>query len=684
MRNIVFISFLMLIAGIMTAQTFTGSGGEIPDDMQPVVFEIQAPHLDGDQLDKNFGLLNVCVNIAHSWVGDLTLKLIAPDGTEIILSDGSGSFENFSGTCFDDNADYNLSDGSAPYTGSFKAFDVIGNVNNGQPGTGTWQLKIVDGFPENDGELLNWAITFGKNATGPLVFTSSDLPLVVINTGGKTIVDDPKIGVDFRIIYNGPGQRNAPSDAPAFQSYAGVEFRGSSSQMFPKKSMGITLWDDKEEDLEASLLGMPKESDWILNANYSDKTFARNTISYQIWQNMNHYGTRYKYVEVVINGEYRGIYILSEKIKRNKNRVNIPKMSDSDISGDAVTGGYIFKIDKATGSGGDGWTSKYPSAYNPDRQIYFLYEYPKEKNIVQAQKDYIKNFVDTFETALKGSAFTDPVKGYRPLADVNTFIDYFLVNEISKNVDGYRISTFMNKDRNSNDPRLKMGPVWDYDIAWYNANYCSGESYTGWAYQFDCFDDFYQPPFWWGRLLQDTVYTGELKCRWTALRASTLSDAWFDSYLDSVANVLQEGQERNFSKWPILGRYVWPNPEYPSTYAGEIENVKDWIHRRLSWMDDNLPGNCRVVGSTDLKSSLFSIGPNPARTLATIRSGDEPFPKDSHIELCTVHGVVLKSIDAGSSSREISIPLPDLVPGLYIVQIRSGSRVWDSQKLVIE
>ena len=143
-----------------------------------------------------------------------------------------------------------------------------------------------------------------------------------------------------------------------------------------------------------------------------------------------------------------------------------------------------------------------------------------------------------------------------------------------------------------------MGPVWDYDIAWHNANYYGAEDYTGWSYQFEVYDDPWQVPFWWGRLLEDTLFADHLKCRWTMLRDDILSDAWVDQYIDSLANVLDESQKRNFTVWPILGVYVWPNPwPYPQTYSEEIAVLSDWIHNRLAWLDENLPGTCYTVGT---------------------------------------------------------------------------------------
>ncbi|MBK6964645.1 MAG: CotH kinase family protein [Bacteroidales bacterium] len=602
----------------INAQTWFGAGGTIPDDGTPVMFPVNISNLLPSTIDTIHGLAGIGLNLTHPYDADLLIALVAPDGTSVILSNGNGwDGDNYTGTHFTDTASLSIAQGFPPFTGFYRPQEMLGWMNNGREGNGTWYLYILDMYAWADqGYLANWSITFGDNPTGPFLFTSSNLPIVLIDTYGQDIPDDPKIQVGMKVIDNGPGQRNYITDTPVYDAYAGIEIRGSSSQMFPKKSYGFETWDESGEELKVSLLGMPEETDWILNANYTDKTFCRNTLAYKVSWNMGHYSTRHEHVEVVINGIYKGVYIFSEKIKRDANRVDIAKLKPDENSGDPLTGGYIFKIDKPTGSGGgEGWESDFPPPANPDRSIFFQYEYPKADEITLQQKEYISDYVNTFETTLAGPDFDDPENGFRKYADEGTFIDYFIVNEISKNVDGYRLSTFLYKERESLGGKLRIGPVWDYDIAWHNANYYGGEEYTGWSYEFPYPDDNWQVPFWWSRMLEDSTFANNLKCRWTFLRDDLLSDAWFDQYIDSIAQVLDESQQRNFTIWPILGTYVWPNPwPYPQTYAEEISVLKNWIHQRMSWLDANLPGTCYSVGTEQLVEDQtgLSVFPNPA------------------------------------------------------------------------
>ncbi len=512
-----------------------------------------------------------------------------------------------------------------------------------------------------------------------VLFTSSNLPIVIINTHGLVIQDDPKIKVDLGIIDNGPGERNYMTDPLTYSGYCGIELRGSSSQSFPKKSYGFEIWNSLMQTVDTSLLGMPSESDWILNANYSDKTFCRNTLAYQTWMNMDHYATRYKHVELVLNGDYQGIYIFSEKIKRDKHRVDISKLKSSDLTGDDVTGGYIIKIDKTTGSGGGGWTSDFPPLAHPSGQtIFFQYEYPSSDDIAYQQQQYIQKYVDTFETVLAGVNFSDTLIGFRKYASENKFIDYLIVNEISKNVDGYRLSTYFYKDRKSKGGKLKMGPVWDYDIAWHNADYCGGDLYTGWAYQFPCMYDWWQVPFWWDRLMDDTLFKNRLKCRWLLLRQTFLSNGSIDNYIDSLAQTLNEAQARNFTKWPILGVYVWPNPyPIPATYAGEIESLKDWIANRMSWLDANMPGTCTTIGIPEEEAEgMFDCYPNPVSTILYLET-NIVHPVKVTGTISTIQGQEVMRFTDGMRDSGVSydqVNMQNLKPGMYILRMTIGNR----------
>ena len=434
-------------------------------------------------------------------------------------------------------------------------------------------------------------------ANAQVNLTSSNLPIIIINTNGQEILDDPKIMADMGIIYNGEGVRNNVTDG--FNEYngkIGIEIRGQSSQSFPMKSYTIELRDEEGESVDKSLFGMPEESDWVMYAPYTDKTLMRNFLAYTMSVNLGHWAAHCRYAEVILNGNYVGVYVFMEKIKRDGGRVDIKKLSDKDNSGDAVTGGYIFSIDKEA----DGWFSSYTANGSNNAYPQFSYVYPKLEDISGEQQDYIKSYVDSFENALHGNYFQDSNLGFRKFADEHSFIDYFIVNEVSRNVDGYRLSSYFYKDRNSVNNKIIAGPVWDYDLAFRNADYCNGSLTTGWAYKFNsvCPGDYWQVPFWWDRFMEDSAYKANLYCRWKEVRQTVLSTDFMNHLIDSVSNLLSEAQARHFTQWPILGSYVWPNPQpIPSSYSGEISTLKTWLSSRMQWLDLNMPemGRCAAV-----------------------------------------------------------------------------------------
>ncbi|MEZ0541726.1 CotH kinase family protein [Fibrella arboris] len=445
-------------------------------------------------------------------------------------------------------------------------------------------------------------------------FTDSNLPIILINTRSAVIVDEPKIVADMYLVDNGAGKRNAVTDRASFSSVIGIELRGATSQLFfPKKPYGIELRDSTgTNSVTKSLLGMPSESDWVLNATYNDKTLVRETLTYAFYRQMSpYYASRFRYCELVLNGEYRGIYILMERLKRDKNRVNIASIKKTDVSGDALTGGYILKIDKTEGSPSISWTSPYPAG--PNRvPLRIQIDRPKPEDLATEQIQYINRYVTSFENALNGPDFTDPDKGFRHFIDEDSFIDYLLLTEVCKNVDGYRLSAYFYKDRDSKNPKLVMGPIWDYNLTYGNADYCNGNSFQDWVFDFNtvCPKEANQIPFWWSRLLQDLTFGKKVKEKYKALRKKVLTPQRLEAFIDSTSGVLTEARVRNFTKWPVIGVYVWPNGYVGASYDQETAYLKTWINQRLSWMDAAIEPFGIAPLATE--SNALLLGPNPS------------------------------------------------------------------------
>jgi len=580
---------LLLFASLtLQAQTFSGTGGHIPDDGNSVDYEIVVSGLPTVMDTLSFGLESVCLNITHTWVDDLAVTAVAPDGTVLqLFSRIGGDTDGFVNTCLSGNASSSIFQQWYPFTGTFRPFGDMGQINlKGINPNGVWKLHILDTYAfADEGALIDWNITFGSQPCKPFPFESSDLPILKINTGGNVILNEPKIDAQMQLIDNGVGVRNYINQTDyAFEGNIGVELRGVSSQSFPKKSFSIEVRDDLGEDMEVSLMGMPKTSDFGLLANFTDKTLMRNALAYEMFRQLGHYATRTRFCELFLDNTYQGIYILTEKIKRDKDRVDVAKLKYEDTTGVALTGGYMLRLDWNTSPG---WESQFSQPNSPTRFSYFQHVYPKWDEMHPAQTAYIRSYVDGFEVALHGSAYQDTSLGWRRFADEKSFIDYLILNEISKNVDGYRLSTYFHKNRDDKGGKLTMGPPWDYDLAWYNADYCENFLTSGWAFDINYICGDAGVPFWWEKLMSDSLFAQNLACRWQSLRSnSTLSKAHIFGVIDSMATVLQEAQGRNFKYWPILGQYVWPNPgPLPTTYAGEVNKMKNWLTNRFQWLD---------------------------------------------------------------------------------------------------
>jgi len=513
--------------------------------------------------------------------------------------------------------------------------------------------------------------------------TSSNLPLVVINSNGKIIQDAAKVQANMKIIDNGSGNTNKPSDSGnIYDGNIGIEIRGAYSSSLPQKPYGFETRKPDGSNRDVSLLGMPEENDWILLANYNDKTFMRNMLAFELFRKLGRYAPCTRLVEVIMDNDYRGIYILTEKIKRDKNRVNIAKLTNTDISGDPITGGYIFKIDYYDSS--NSWESRYPPFGYPSKSVNYVYEDPASSDLLFSQKTYLKEAVNSFEMKLYSSDFANKNTGYPAWIDVNSFIDYFIVSEVSRNVDGYKKSCYFFKERNSMGGKINAGPVWDFDWAWKNIWDCSPFAATdgsGWSYKInDCGDIYPNSNGWVVRLLQDPEFANALNERYFEIRNSFLSNNYLQSYIDSVQSLAEEAQVRHYSKWPILSQSVGA-PEVdsqPSTYSGQVLKFSNWIKTRLNWLDSNMPG--KLVNPVESDQPIFSyrLFPNPASEIVYIETASEI----NEIEVFHSSGerVIHHS---GLSVFETQLIVYNLTSGIYVVRIKMHDKPTISSKLVI-
>ncbi|MEA3444355.1 MAG: CotH kinase family protein, partial [Bacteroidota bacterium] len=425
---------------------------------------------------------------------------------------------------------------------------------------------------------------------------SGYLPLFLINTKGQEIIDDPRITARLKVINNINDNPNYLIGNPnEYNGQISIEIRGKTSQSFPKKSYSFETQNSDSSNNNISLLGMPPENDWILYAPYSDKSLLRNFLTFTWMREMGNYASRTRFCELFIDEEYRGIYVLMEKIKRDKNRVDINKIEPDDNTGNALTGGYIVKIDRPDNGVSFDWVSPVHFLNGNHFDVNYQFNYPDREDISNQQGNYIQNYITDFDWILIGNNFSYPETGYRKYIDIHSFIDFFIIEELSRDVDAYRLSTFMTKVRNSKGGKYFAGPIWDFNLAYGNAHYGDGWKTDGWA----LYNPNFGPgiPFYWKRFEEDPVYVDLTLCRWNELKQNVLDTTKIVGQIDSLVLLLGDAVNRNFERWNILDHYVWPNYFVGENYQEEIEYLKSWIKERISWIDANISGNTSYCNS---------------------------------------------------------------------------------------
>ena len=384
------------------------------------------------------------------------------------------------------------------------------------------------------------------------------LPIVYITTTGGAAITSKEDSVT--------GSVSIDSNGTQFPSYSGSAYyflHGNTTATYPKLPYKMVL------DSKSPILGMNTAKNWILLANYDDKTLLRNYLALQMGRMFGMQWTpSSQFVEVVLNGNYVGNYQVTEEVQVDKSRLNINKMSASDNSGNKLTGGYLIEADDKMED--DDHVRFYTSSQNNS----FIVHEPS--SITTQQLAYINNYMDSAETVLYSDNFTDTVNGYRKYIDPLSFVNYFWVNEFSRNNDAdFWSSSFLFKDK---DSLLEMGPLWDFDLAFGNTSFNNNNQSTGWYMA--------QNGTWFSRLLQDPYFKNLAITRWQQERGTLDS---LNIMVDAMAKNLNQSEKQNFIVWPILST-VMPiaSPVAYGSYDAEIANLKQWIAQRLAWIDANL------------------------------------------------------------------------------------------------
>lgn len=400
------------------------------------------------------------------------------------------------------------------------------------------------------------------------------LPVIRINTENAYPILDKKNYIPGTVVIEDPD--GAYWDTPRLEVKIvenGVRGRGNSTWDMPKKPYKIKF------DEKISIFGLGEDKEWVLLANYADKTLLRNVVAMKLSEIVGMEWTPSMLpVEVYLNDEYMGCYTFSEHKKVSKYRVDLDIVGESDNSGDAVTGDYYMEIEQNLDE-----TTCFRTSICGIPMMFSDPEVP-----TAAQYDYIVGYFYDAESALMGSNFTDPDNGWQKYIDIESFAKAYIVNELTKNIDGnMRKSSFITKEKGK---KLEMYHLWDYDLTLGNCNYLDDEfgatdGPEGWFIKdFSCnyWTHGWNHTNWYTRLTDDPAFCAKVKEIWDKHHQELSS---IPDFIDVKAMIMEDAQKRNFKRWDILNTSVWPNVVVKGTYAGEVEYLKDYYTKRFRWLD---------------------------------------------------------------------------------------------------
>lgn len=412
-----------------------------------------------------------------------------------------------------------------------------------------------------------------------LYYRPTNLPVVVVHTVNGQEPYDKVHEIECYI--------SVISEGKVLCDTATIRLRGNGSNQFSKKPYRIK-WDEKHRVLDSPA----KAKKWTLINNYGDKTLMRNMLAFELSRKFEMPYTPFcTPVDVFINGEYKGNYQLCDQVEVKKGRVEIDEMDETCTTGELLTGGYFVEV--------DAYANEEPLHFYSGKGNPVTIKSPDEDIIMQVQRQYITNYYNTFESALFANNFTNETSGYRKYLDLDSFLRHFLIGEMSGNTDTYW-SVYFYKPRG--DVQFHCGPVWDFDLAFENDYrthpinsksdwvYRSGGSYAG---SMRSFVD---------RIVQsDSKAWQDLKNIWVEARTiGGLSVDALIEYVNECADLLDESQRLNFIRWPILNQQVHMNYQAKGSYAAEVEVVRDYIRKRIPWIDKKLGVEAIITGLDDL------------------------------------------------------------------------------------
>lgn len=403
---------------------------------------------------------------------------------------------------------------------------------------------------------------------------SSSLPVLILDTLGADVPTSAQASLAHVTVHEPVNGTTSLTNPPTLASRVSQRVRGSTSSGMPQPGFAMEFIDEFNQERNLPLLGLPADSDWILYApNAYDPVLIHNPFIHQLSRDMGRYSPRTRFVEMfIVRGagavrqtHYAGLYVLEEKIKIGKNRVNIDRLDGDDLRPPGVTGGYLLKVDRL-GPGESGLFS------HGERGI--VHVEPREQVISLPQRApqlrYLLNYFEEFERVLDGEDWKDPVRGYRAHLDVDAAIDFHVLEVLSGNVDALVLSTYFHKPRNG---KITFGPHWDFDRALGSTD-GRDEDPRNWNT-----GPFFGGP-WWPRLFTDPDFWQQWVDRWQELRRSHFATTNLNRLIDQLAAEIQEAQPRQYRRWDFQPR--------GGSYQGEIALMKEWLSNRVDFIDSQI------------------------------------------------------------------------------------------------
>lgn len=500
----------------------------------------------------------------------------------------------------------------------------------------------------------------------PFRFSSSNLPIILIDTENQqSIVDNSKVSAQMRIINNALEDNNINDTPTEYDGSIGIELRGNSTQNFPKKPYNLETRDSLGENNNVPLFGWRKENDWVLRASYIDHTFIRNCLAGQMSRLNGWWAPHTKLVEVVLNGNYQGIYVFMEDIKPDKGRVDIEKMTSEDTTEPELTGGYIWEI---TGFG-----------YNIGQKRKL--KFPKYDKATTEQINYITYHDNAFRNQVQAVTDQNYEHIYSDWINMPSFINEIMVQEGMRNGDAYGWSGYFHKDR---EGKIIAGPVWDFDQSSGTSSYPDDAVVDGWLFEHPSKGS---TPDFWPDFYADPVFAYALRERWESLRSTSYSDQNLGNYIDSLAYLLRDAQAREFETWPVLGTNIWRETtgyQARDTHAKEVSHLKDFLTERWAWMDEKLSHfqNPNPTGlDSEASATRCHIYPNPVSDVAYLSILHTDVQNVS-IEIVNQMGICVMQKNTAHSPKTTLHFDSSLPAGIYFVNITINDQIKEVKRVL--